>query len=462
MGSQRIERRDFMKTVAAVTAGLSVGGCVSAADTRKKTMRIATFCCDATLPLGTPIYSSYKPLEVIEHPLLAKGVVLDIDGKRYVLCAVDWCEICNGTHTLFRKLIAEAVGTDPAYVAVQTVHQHTAPMADNEAFRMVEQTENPPRCPSPSVFETIAKSIAASVKESLPSMKPFDRIGTGQAKVERVASIRRIILPDGKFVGRMSSCTDPAVSALPEGNIDPYLKTITFAKGDQPLARLHYYATHPQSFYGDPRATYDFVGMAREALQEKEKVFQMYFTGCAGDVAAGKYNDRTPEARQGLYERILAGMEASVAATQYGPVGPVTWRTATFAPTWRTDGEYADDKAKALLADKTAGDLARVNAAIILSFHARMNTPVELSSLQFGDVHILHLPGEPMVEFQLYAQQLLPKSFVAVAGYGDCGPAYICTAKSFDEGGYEPGASHTVRETEELFRAVIRQLAGVA
>ena len=67
---------------------------------------------------------------------------------------------------------------------------------------------------------------------------------------------------------------------------------------------MHYYATHPQSFYRDARASYDFVGMAREKLQEEEGVFQIYFNGCGGDVAAGKYNDGTREARQGLFDRL--------------------------------------------------------------------------------------------------------------------------------------------------------------
>ena len=34
--------------------------------------------------------------------------------------------------------------------------------------------------------------------------------------------------------------------------------------------------------------------MAREAIQEKEGVFQLYFTGCSGDITVGKYNDATP------------------------------------------------------------------------------------------------------------------------------------------------------------------------
>ena len=52
-------------------------------------------------------------------------------------------------------------------------------------------------------------------------------------------------------------------------------------------------------------------------------------------------------------------------------------------------------------------------------------------------MHILHLRfGEPFVEFQLLAQRLAPQAFVAVAGYGNGGTGYICTAKSFAEGGW--------------------------
>ena len=80
---------------------------------------------------------------------------------------------------------------------------------------------------------------------------------------------------------------------------------------------MHYYATHPQSFYGDPRVTYDFPGMAREELEKQEGVFQVYFTGCAGDVLVGKYNDGTPATRDELADRLLAGMEAAIAATRW-------------------------------------------------------------------------------------------------------------------------------------------------
>ena len=51
---------------------------------------------------------------------------------------------------------------------------------------------------------------------------------------------------------------------------------------------------------------------------------------------------------------------------------------------------------------------------------------------------MLHLPGEPFIEYQLAAQKLRKDTFVCVAGYGDGGPGYIPTDKAFLEGGYEP------------------------
>ena len=62
-------------------------------------------------------------------------------------------------------------------------------------------------------------------------------LGIGQAKVERVASNRRYLGPDGKpRFNRISATRDPKIRAQPEGTIDPWLKTLSFWDGDQPVA----------------------------------------------------------------------------------------------------------------------------------------------------------------------------------------------------------------------------------
>lgn len=361
-------------------------------------LKLATFQCDATPPLG-------GGLVTVERPLLAKGIVLEDGQARYAMCVLDWCTLGRSRYIPLRQAIAEAAGTDVSRVAVHSTHVHTDPGLGQPGF-----------------LEEVVKRLGAAVRASLPKLQPFDQVGMGEGKVDRVASTRRIIMPDGTIRVRGSmGGTRPELAALPEGLIDPMLKTITFARGDKPLARLHYYATHPQTFYGDKRASYDMPGIARERLQDKENVFQIYFSGCGGNITVGKYNNTSPDKkrryRDELTGRLYAGMEAAVAATRLIPVERIEWRTVPV--------EFPGLE------------------------------PIELSLLKLGPAHALHLPGDTFVEFQLFAQQVLPDEFVAVAGYGDFSTSYICTKKAFSEGGYEPTMSKVGPGAEKLLKAAI-------
>jgi hypothetical protein len=425
-------------------------------------LRVATFCCNVTPPLGQPMFSC-DPLKKIEEPLLAKGVVLESGKDRYVLCAIDWCELCNGSHEEMRKELAAAARTEPSRVAIQTVHQHTAPLIDMDAQKLLAENGAAKVHIEPKVWDDIKQRLAAAVRQSLDKLEPFDSIGAGQAKVDRVASDRRVHDAGGKICPRMSTAgVDPRMRALPEGKIDPYVKTITFARGDKPLVRLHYYATHPQSRYGDNRATSDFVGEARERLQRKEGVFQIYFTGCGGSITVGKYNDRTDKAREALAGRMQAGMEAAIAATKYVPAGPICWRVCPVLFPLRTDPGFSLQDSLALVKNQKALPVLRLyQGGVRTALHQRGGQPIELTSLQIGKVHIVHLPGEPLIDFQLFAQSVKPTGFVAVAGYGDCGTGYICPARAYKEGGYEPTDANVKPESEALVNQAITELLGL-
>jgi len=420
-------------------------------------LRVATFCCDVTPPLGSPSYGG-KPLETVETPLLAKGIVLDDGQQRYVLCAMDWCGLCGSAHMLFRNKIAAGAETDVSNVAVHTVHQHTAPYLPIGSLEVRDKDGNPPKGVDPPVVHQIADRLGEAVKKSLDQFQPFNSIGTGQAKVDRVASARRILTDDGKIRTRWSACTDPDLRAEPEGYIDPMIKTITLAQGDQTLVRIHYYATHPQSFYGDARVCYDVPGFARERLEEKEKVFQIYFTGCAGDVVMGKYNDRTPEAREELTDRLYAGMEASVASTRMMPVDRVDWRTLPFVLPLKDEAGHDVAKNRAVMEDAETPDKERMQAARRIALAEWMKQPLQLTLLRMGPVELVHLPGESMIEFQLFTQKQKPDHFVAVAAYGDLATGYICTERAFSEGGYEPSASKVSPKSEAILKEAICKL----
>jgi hypothetical protein len=438
---------------------LAMAGFASArADTPK--LRIATFRCDATPPRGETLVWLVKSVKQ-KDPLLLKGVVLEDGGKRYILCALDWCLLCNESEWSFRETMARAAGTDRTCVAIQCVHQHVAPYADEGAHRLLDAAPDKPSHLSAKFLDDLRARMTKAVQQAVKRLESFDRVGCGEAKVDCVASERRLKGPDGKIITRGSEgAKDPKLAEMPEGDIDPMLKTITFARGKKVLARLHYYATHPQTVSCDGSTSADFVGWAREAMERKERVFQVYFTGCSGNVTAGKYNDTKPAVRAGLKERLQAGMMAAAAAMRFAPAERLVWRTDAVTLPIRTDAAFVKPSQTAV-ADPKAAQGARVyKGAMRLASVARAPRPFELSSLQVGNIHVVHLPGEPMLEFQKFAQRFKPGDFVAVAGYGDCGSAYICTDAAFTEGGYEPVATNLAPGAEQIVKASIRRLLG--
>ncbi|MCP5527258.1 MAG: hypothetical protein H7A47_10695 [Verrucomicrobiales bacterium] len=427
-------------------------------------VRVATFSCDVTPPLGHPLCGGWiRPLEAVDDPLLAKGVVIEDGAARYVLCSVDWCLLQTGAYEAFRDQLAAGANVSPDHVAVHTVHQHNAPIADSNAELLLHRTALPPDHLNLGFLAEATRRLAGTVRDACGRFEVFDQVGFGQAKVERFASNRRLRRPDGSIQVRYSSTKDPELHAAPEGLIDPWLRTITLFQGGVPLVELHYYATHPMSYYGDGRATADTVGLARERREREQQVPQVYFTGCGGNITAGKYNDGSPEARVELTDRIYDAMNRSAAATERFPAERLTWRTARAQFHLRTEPEWSEETARRVIGDTDASPQQRLNAALNLAWIERFHRDptIELHSLELGPVTSLYLPGESFIEYQLFAHGLAPDRPLAVAAYGESGPGYICTDVAFGEGGYEPTDSRVGPPGElEMKRAIGELLRG--
>src|SRR5439155_9445572 len=268
-----------------------------------------------------------EPVRAVDDPLRALGVILLGMGEPIVLCAVDWCGLRNEAHLAWRQALAKAAHTVPEKVAVHCVHQHNAPFADLDATRLAAAA-GAPLSVDLKFFDQVVGQVANAARDSLAKTTPFTHIGVGKAKVEQVASNRRVVGPDGKVkYTRTSATKDPQARAEPEGLIDPWLRTVSFWNDGRPLVALNYYATHPMSYYGDGRVSSDFCGLARQKRQDDDpRVFQVYFTGCAGNVTAGKYNDGAHENRAVLRDRVSSAMKAAWQATERQAVTRWDWR----------------------------------------------------------------------------------------------------------------------------------------
>jgi hypothetical protein len=362
-------------------------------------LHLSTFDIDVTPPVGSHL--AYDPeINKWDLGLRAKGVVLLGSGNPIVLCAIDWLAISNEGMDAFKNALAAAAGTVPQRVTVNVLHQHDAPRYDGGTDGKVRAT-------------------------------PY------------------------------STAKDSALRAESEGVIDSTLSLVSFRNGDQPVAILSYYATHPQSYYRTGVANPDFPGIARFLRQlAVPDALHIHFDGAGGNVAAGKYNDGSHENRLILANRLADAMKRAWDATRRQPitakdvdwiVEPVSLPPAKYL--YKRQQDLSKNNELLLENKENARKMAWLK-------RCEAGKQIDVACLKLKNARILYMPGELFVEYQLAAKAERPDLFVAMAAYGDLGPGYIGTAIAYEKGGYEvsEGASNVAPGAEVVLMKAIRDL----
>lgn len=262
---------------------------------------------------------------------------------------------------------------------------------------------------------------------------------------------------------RWSKSKSAAAIKAPKGTIDPFLRSLCFWNKEHPIAVINYYATHPQSYYGQGDVNYEFVGMAREARNKAlPDTLNVYFNGAAGNIAAGKYNDGSTKMRPILASRLEQAMQQAFADQKKVAVtsADLNWKTEmTSLP---VSPHLDPHTLLAIVKDKKKSAKERSSAAFKLVWYRRAieGHQIPITCLHLKSASILHLPGELFIEYQLKAQKLATHRTVFMAAYGDYGPGYICTEIAYSQGGYEssPGASLVAPEVESVLIKVLEKL----
>jgi hypothetical protein len=427
-------------------------------------VRVAVFEADITPPIGTPLCDGLVvPAKEIVDPLSARGVVVLADGKPIVLCALDWVGIGNSGYDAFRDALAKAAGTTRDRVALDCLHQHDAPGCDFEADEILSKYGLGGKLFDPAFARKAIDRVAAAVSKSMKTPHTVTHVGIGKAKVDQVASNRRVPGPDGKVkYVRYSSTKEAKIRAEPEGIIDPYVQVLSFWDGHRPIVSISYYATHPQSYYGKGGVSCDFPGLARRMREmELPGVAHIHFNGAGGNITAGKYNDGSPANRPMLASRLADGMKAAFADVQKVPLNSenLSWRTTAVSLPLSKLYHAADLQGR--VADEKLPAAERMKAARNLAWARRCEAgeKLDLSCLKVGPAYVLHMPGELFIEYQLAAQNMRPDSAVMMAAYGDYGPGYIGTTVAYTQGGYETGpVSRVAPEVEDVLMRAMRGL----
>ena len=427
-------------------------------------LKVATFDVDATPPNGTAMaYDIVKRQG--ELPLRCRGIVLLGAEQPIVLCAVDWIGIANAGQDAFRDALAKAAGTTRERVAVHTLHQHDAPGCDFSAEKIVDELDLKGYGRFQGDFHRLViQRTAEAIQAALPQASSITHYGWGTAEVQKVASNRRIMGPDGKVRAvRYTATRSAALRAEPEGVIDPEVSLLSFWNNEKPVAILSYYACHPQSYYRTGVPSPDFPGIARFMRgQSVPDALHVHFNGAGGNIGAGKYNDGDKENRIVLANRLADGMKQAWDKTEKWPIAPedISWQVeAVQLP----PAEYIQEETylKAIKEEAPRGYIARIDQLAWLR-RCQDGHAIDVACLGVGRSRVLHMPGELFVEYQLLAKALRPDLDVAMAAYGEYGPGYIGTKAAYAEGGYETSqlASGVSPGAEAILNRAMEKLLG--
>ena len=240
--------------------------------------------------------------------------------------------------------------------------------------------------------------------------------------------------------------------------MDREVSLLSFWDGDQPLAVLSFYATHPQSYYLTGVANPDFPGVARFFRDlEVPDVLHVHFNGAGGNIAAGKYNNGSHRNRLILAQRLAKGMAKAWKDSQKYSVTSedIRWKTIPMLLPYQEDVMKMGDKLDLMSRNVLANSVGRLGWVQ----RRKDGRTVQAACLSVGErASILFMPGELFVEYQLAAKRMAPDKFVALAAYGDYGPFYIGTKKAYRIGGYETESSPVTPEVEDYIHHILEEL----
>ncbi|MFC1461112.1 hypothetical protein ACFLQR_01160 [Verrucomicrobiota bacterium] len=417
-------------------------------------LKLGTFIVDCTPPVGCGVlFGIIDATTSVRDPLLLRGFVLDDEGYRCLIATMDFCGLMNSAYDDLVRTLAKAANAPEERVIIHCIHQHDAPLLNYEIEAYLNCETYPMQW-----WTDVLKKCAQSAAECLDRMVTISSLGYNETRLHGYASNRRILGFDGKVVGmRFSKCSDTSLRNKPVGVIDPMLRTVAFKDSSGKIAgSLSFYATHPQVSNGRNMYSADAPGEALNLLEGHLcDGLHGFFTGAGGNVTAGKYSSATDkEGNLLMFGKILAdGISLNLGAMKWEDARELHWHSAEFPfPAQQMD----KDKLLSQINDESISHQERLRTAVLLTcLEYEKNTSYHMSLLRMGSVKMLFLPGELFVEYQLYAQSLIPDEFLAVASNCSDNFLYLPLAKHFEERGYEFSFCWCTTDFERRFKKAL-------
>ena len=403
------------------------------------TLRGGSAKVNITPPVGVWLsgYASRdKPSDDISDDLYAKALVLDNGSNAVAIISVDLLWIPPQITSEVRATVTDKTGIPEQNVLISATHTHFGP-------RIFSRMKLGPQAPDNKVdaayVQTLIKKMANSVFIAHKNMQDV-KLGVSRGRLSEIVYNRRTRLADGTV--KMSfSLPDEVIATrrirqspdgstrvtftlpadqpeLTFGPIDPeaWILRIDDSEG-QIIGSLINFACHAVSGSGFEDWFYsisaDYPGQTTRIVEQAEGGICLFTPGTSGDVVPLK---------RGRSARFEIGKAIAGEAI----------RRLQFVPT--TDNVEID----AMTAEVTMPLKEDLSAGRIMDAGGdKKHLTTEFQILRLGDVYILGLPGEVLVEVGLEIKHRAGLEKLLIIALANDPIGYVCHSEAYDEGGYE-------------------------
>ena len=393
-----------------------------------------------TPPLGIPLIGSYgKPSDDILDELYAKALVFNDGNNTLVIVSCDLLytpleEIAGPA----RRIIAEKTGIPERNILICATHTHSGPEVFTKSkFRTA--ADAPPPAIDRYYLDTLVKKIAGSALIAHKEMQQV-KIGAAKGQAPEIVYNRRPKNKDGLV--KMAFTLPPEVRAtrkvvvdpgggvrttfvLPDdkaewkfGPIDPEVCVLRVESMDgEILASLVNFGCHPVTIYPhlSTAISADYPAYVTSVVEGAEGGLCLFTLGLAGDAVPF---DR------GVLPRRQIGRA----------VGGEAIRRLQFITT-------TGDVTLSGLKKEVAFPAKKLPSPNTDSDKTPEHVTSEIQVLRLGDIYILGLPGEVLVEVGLAIKKRAGLEKLFIISLSNDAIGYVCHSAAYDEGGYEPVAA---------------------
>lgn len=375
---------------------------------------------DITPPIGVPLggYAARSgPATGIHDPLYAAILVLADGRQKAVLITVDLLQVMQAQGDAIRDSLLRICAIPPANVLINASHSHGTPWLETS-----------------TVYESdVIAKIVGGVRIALQRLQPVS-IGYGEGQIDFNTS-RRFIDASGKCIGILN----------PAGLCDHRVKVLRLdtASDPAPLGVIMHAVCHANVFrQANTEVSADFPGAAKSFVEHAfgKATTTLFMQGCCGDIRANLPGLTDKDEGYGR-----SGNEADMQWCGWS-LGSEAVKVAVKSRV-REQARQRPQQMQIRSALQVIELEADMKKYAMLPYkretisNGRIRLPLQV--IVVGPYWFIGLPGEPVLEYALQIEKMIPAGARAfVLGYAAADAGYIPVERMFAEGGYEAGCAY--------------------